>query len=84
MTYTDPETLYAYCHMFNVKFRCIREQTKGPQAARVRCDKWIHTLWIEHPETGGLLRQEMVEGLNEDAWKAVISRLISVRPQNLW
>lgn len=83
-TYETPDTLYAWCHMFDVRFRCVRERVKGPQAARLRIDTWIHQLWTVNPDTGALIRQETVQGLNENAWKAAIGRLVSVRPQNLW
>lgn len=84
MQHKDPEELYARCHIFGVKFHCVRRPTPGPSAERHRLDLWIHQLWTVHPKTGGLLRQEHIEGLDDKSWRDVIQRLTQVRPQELW
>jgi hypothetical protein len=74
MTLTEPDELYALCHIFGIKFNLVADWSDGG---------WVHLLYLV-TENGLVIRQQTVNGLNADAWRATIGRLLSARPQPLW
>lgn len=74
MILSEPDELYALCHIFGIKFKVVADWRDGG---------WVHCLYSVN-EARFLFRQEVVNGLDTEAWRASIKRLLSAEPHPLW